>query len=222
MNNLSLEELKTIIETGDFEALVNRIENEFFECKRGVYLLENDSGKRKLAKDVTSFANLNGGYIFIGPQTETNEKHLGDEIKAISYLQEGQINLKQYYDIIREWVYSDIRDLNIYWKVSKSDKEKGIFVISIPEQGQELKPFLIKKTLEEKKKVEIIFGYVERKRDTSAPRNITSIHSLLKDGISYSKNIDSRLSNVELLLAEFKKKNRQLKKRKFTKGSKGE
>lgn len=218
MNNLSLEELKAIIETGDFEALVNRIENEFCECKRGIYLLEDDFGKRELAKDVTSFANLNGGYILIGPQTERNEKHLGDEIKAISYLQEGQINFKQYYDIIREWVYPDTHGLNIYWQASKSDKGKGIFVISIPEQGQELKPFLIKKILDEKKKVEIIFGYVERKRDNNAPKDIASIHSLLRDGISYSKNIDGRLLNLELLLAEFKKKESSVKKKEIYQG----
>lgn len=212
MNNLSLEELKAIIEIGDFEALVNRIENEFFECKRGIYLLEEDSGKRALAKDVTSFANLDGGYILIGPQTERNEKHLGDEIQSISYLQEGQINLKQYYDIIRDWVYPDIHGLNIYWQVSKSDKEKGLFVINIPEQGQELKPFLIKKVLDGKKKIEVIFGYVERKRDNSNPKNITSIHSLLRDGINYSRNIDGRLSNLESSLAEFKEKESSLKK----------
>lgn len=206
MNNLSLEELKTIIETGDFEALSNRIENEFCECKRGIYLLEADSGKRELAKDVASFANLNGGYILIGPQTERNEQHLGDEIKSISYLQEGQINRKQYFDIIREWIYPDIQGLDIFWRQGKIDSSKGIFIIHIPNQTETTKPFLIKKVLDEKKKVEIVFGYVERRRDGNIPKDISSIYALLRDGINYNRNIDGRFSKLESLLDGLKTK----------------
>lgn len=204
---MQLDEIKSIIEIGNFEYLIGKVENEYFDCKKGIYFLSGDSGKRELAKDVTSFANFNGGYILIGPQTVRNDKHLGDEITAISYLHEDQINIKQHSDIIHEWVYPDIHGLNIFWKPSKSDKEKGVFVICIPNQDEYLKPFLIKKTIDEKKKTEIVFGYAERKSDSSVSKDVTSIHALLRDGINYNKNIDSRFSKIEFLIEGLQRKN---------------
>lgn len=213
MNNLGAEELKIILDTGDFEALIGRIENEFFDCKRGIYSLNDDAGKRELAKDISSFANLNGGYLLIGPQTEKSEKYLGDEIKSISYLPEAQINRQQYIDVVREWIYPDIHGLNISWHQSKIDAKKGIFVIHIPHQAETDTPFLITKVLDGKKRVEIVFGYVERKQDSNFARDITSIHSLLRDGINYNRNIDGRLSDIESSLGEIQKKELSVKKR---------
>src|SRR3989338_4574694 len=99
-----------------------------------------------------------------------------------------------------------MRGLNISWHKSKANPLKGIYIIHIPSQPDSLKPLLIKKTLDEKKRVEIVFGYVERKRDNGTPRDVTGMHALLRDGINYSKNIDNRFSKIESLLHEFKKK----------------
>ena len=56
-------QLREIVQSGDFESLLGEIESAEFECKAQPYALETDSGKRELAKDISSFANAIGGYV---------------------------------------------------------------------------------------------------------------------------------------------------------------
>ena len=78
-------QLQEIVQSGDFESLLGEIESAEFECKAQPYAFDTDSGKRELAKDVSSFANSTGGYIFIGIKTKASSAHFGDEVEAITY-----------------------------------------------------------------------------------------------------------------------------------------
>jgi len=85
MEEFSIKELEKIISDGDFHSLIGKIENDFFDCKTGIYDLTKNSKKRELVKDVSSFANSNGGYILLGPQTPQTENEkpknrFGDEV----------------------------------------------------------------------------------------------------------------------------------------------
>ena len=53
MKEFSIKELEKIINEGIFDSLIGKIENDFFDCKREIYDLKNDSFKRELAKDVS-------------------------------------------------------------------------------------------------------------------------------------------------------------------------
>lgn len=114
MEKISLERLKNIIQQGGFESLKDQLENEFLECKREPYQIDQDSNKRELAKDVSSFANIDGGYILIGIQTEKSELHPFDIISKISYIEENLIDSKKYYNIIKEWIYPEIMDYSFF------------------------------------------------------------------------------------------------------------
>jgi hypothetical protein len=192
--------LETIINEGDFSALIGKIENDFFDCKKGIYALKDGSNKRELAKDVSSFANLNGGYILVGPETEETDSHFGDEIKKVNLFNQSLVNVTQYLNVINNWIYPEIEGVLVDWKPSKGDTSKGIIVIKIPPQKEFLKPFLIKKIVDERKQSEILFGYVERKRDKSEPKKVEYIHNTLRDGLLYDKNIAERFDNLEALL----------------------
>jgi len=211
MKEFSIEELEKIINEGIFDSLIGKIENDFFDCKKEIYNLKNDSSKRELAKDVSSFANLQGGYILIGPQTKKSEDHFGDEIEKIKLVKQNLVNIDQFFDIAKEWIYPEIEGLKIKWKPSKNDKNKGILVIRIPSQKEILKPFLIKKLVEKRKTSEIIFGYVERKRDKSDPKKVQNIHQIMRDGILYDQNIKNRFDFLESLIM---KKDQQIQKEK--------
>jgi len=206
MNKITIEKLKRIVECGDFEILKNCIENEFFECKKEPYRLDSELAKRELAKDVSSFANSNGGYILIGIRAEKLPTHPFDIVKKISYLSEDRINVRQYYDIIKDWVYPEIHGLSILWVKSSKDQSKGIFVIYIPKQDHSRKPFLITKEVHERKKSEIMFGYAERKSDSSRPKDVRVIYNLIRDGLTYTYNLESRFDRIETLLELYKKK----------------
>ncbi len=213
MEEFTIQELKKIISDGDFDSLIRKIENDFFDCKVGIYDLTKDSKKQELAKDVSSFANSNGGCILIGPQTPQTEKeksktHLGDEIIKISLLDQNLVDPSQYLNVIKDWIYPDeIQGIKVYWKASKNNKNKGIIVVEIPTQKEFLKPFLINKTVEEKDKInEVVFGYAERKGDRSDPKKIKDIHRIMRDGLLYDKNIRNRFDNLEFLMRSLAEK----------------
>jgi len=211
MEEFSVKELEKIISSGDFNSLTGKIENGFFECKGQIYDLKKEYSKRELAKDISSFANLNGGYILIGPKTKESKTHFGDEVIKISLINQGLIDPNQYKNVIKDWIYPDeIHGIKIYWKESKSDNNKGIIVIEIPSQKESLKPFLISKIVEEEKKLsEIIFGYAERKGDRSDPKKIKDIYKIMRDGLLYDKNIENRFNNLESVIQPFLKKRRE-------------
>ena len=215
MEEFSIKKLEKIISDGDFKSLIGKIENDFFDCKGQIYDLKNESSKRELAKDVSSFANLNGGYILIGPKTKNSETHFGDEVIEISLFDQNLVNPNQYLNVIKDWIYPDeIQGIKVYWKASKIDNNKGIIVIEIPAQKESLKPFLISKIVEEEKKIsETIFGYAERKRDRSDPKKIKDIYEAMSEELlmdSTEKNItflNSVLENLEVDIASEKTKN---------------
>lgn len=210
MEEFTVEELDKIIASGDFDLLIGKIENNFFDCKNQPYNLKNEYSKRELAKDVSSFANLNGGYILIGPNAEKSETHFGDEVTKISLLCQNIVDPNQYKSVIKNWIYPDeIQGIKIYWEKSKNNN-KGIIVIEIPTQKESLKPFLISKTIEEGKKIsEIIFGYAERKGDVSEPKRIKDIYKIMRDGLLYDKKIENRFDNLESIIQSLLKKKRE-------------
>ncbi len=88
--DLTLDALRAIVDTKQFEEqLIGAVENECFDCKSQPYRLtegekaKREQAKRELAKDVSGFANKNGGYIFIGFRTERSATRFGDEVKEI-------------------------------------------------------------------------------------------------------------------------------------------
>lgn len=208
MEEFSIKELEKIISDGDFNSLIGKLESDFFECKCQIYDLTKEYSKLELAKDVSSFANLNGGYILIGLKTNASKTHFGDEVIEISLLNQDLVDPNQYKNVIKNWIYPEIHGIKIYWKESKDDNNKGgVIVIEIPPQKESLKPFLISKIVEEEKKVsKTIFGYAERKGDRSDPKKIEDIYRIMRDGLSYDKNIENRFNNLESIMQSFLKK----------------
>ena len=194
---LDVKELKSIIKEGDFNKLKAEAESEFFDCKRDVYDLENSIKKYELAKDVSAFANAGGGFIFIGVETKKSEKSFHDEILAIHPFKENVCNPKQYIDIISDWIYPKLRDIEAKWYPTKESPSKGIFVIEIPNQQEIHKPFLIKRTIQDTGKIcEVLFGHSERKQESNEPKSVVELHQILRDGL----NLDKRLQSIETSL----------------------
>jgi len=200
MEEFGIKELEKIIDEGNFNFLIKKIENDFFDCKSQIYDLGNSHSKRELAKDVSSFANLNGGYILIGPKTEKSETHFGEEVKEISFINRILIDTEQYNSVINDWIFPKVDGVEIKW-ITIKEGEKGILIIKVPPQKENQKPFLIKKIIDENgKNSEIIFGYSKRKQDKSESLTIENIHRIVRDGLFYDKNIESRFNNLESIL----------------------
>src|SRR3990172_6449819 len=139
---LGREKLNQIVTNSDFDQLIGEVENVCFDCKSQPYQVQHEAGKRELAKDVSSFANAQGGIILIGIKTKKSATHFGDEIEEIRPSAQGLVNTSQYKDIIKAWIYPEIEGVEVEWMPTKSDATKGVVAVKIPTPKESLKPFL--------------------------------------------------------------------------------
>lgn len=194
---MDFEELNKIAGAADFERLIGQIENIYFDCKRQPYLVENDKGKREIAKDVSAFANAKGGFIFVGIETEAGEGYLGDKVVRIRALSSAQVNTQQYLDIAKSGIYPAPKDLRVDW-VKLNDSENGIVVIRVPYQTETDRPFIIRKNFDEsEKEIGFLFGYAERNIDQTDFLKIEDMQKLLHAGKYYEENLGRRLDTIE-------------------------
>jgi hypothetical protein len=67
---MSFESIKTILDTRQFAALIGLDEDTWLEAKgRNPYDFATPMGRYELAKDVTAFANAEGGILLVGLTT---------------------------------------------------------------------------------------------------------------------------------------------------------
>lgn len=197
---MNIKELKNLVECGDFDNLIGKIENEWFECKKAPYYLKNHKQKRELAKDIAGLANSGGGLILLGVKTERNELHHGDEVVEICSFDQSLVNHNDYINVVNSWVYPNLINLEIKWFKSAKENQRGIVVITVPKQPDSLKPFLLTRTFDENQKlIEILFGYCERKRDSVESLNVERIHAIIKDGFRFEE-ISQRIDSIETAL----------------------
>jgi len=204
---LSREEFNKIIETADFDRLIGEVENVWFDCKDRPYQVQDDAGKRELAKDVSSFLNIQGGVILIGIKTKKSRVRFGDEVERVRPFAQGLVNTSQYENIIKGWIYPEPEGIEVVWKPTKADSTKGIILIKIPIQKESIKPFLIVKTLDGNKQVETFFGYVERKNDSSRPLTVIDLQRALRSGFNYENVLKQKLEGMETLLRQTAEQN---------------
>ncbi|MDQ3713707.1 MAG: ATP-binding protein [Acidobacteriota bacterium] len=204
MSNFTKEDLEGIINSNNFDKLKGKYESARFECKSQPYLLGDNKNKREIAKDVSSFANTDGGYILIGVKTIKDVTHIGDRIDEIKPFDSNLINKEQVSKVCEDWIYPKPEGLDFFWITSSNDANKGIAVIKIPSQSDRFKPFLIKNVLDEEKQVEIMFGYAVRVRDNSQPYSLRDLQTLLRSGLNYEQTIQKRFEVLELKIESIK------------------
>jgi hypothetical protein len=180
---LGTNEIIAILESGSFDGLIGVVEDDHFECKAEPYRLEEEHQKLELAKDVSALANAHGGIILIGAQTEVDSTRATDVVKKFRLIPDTRINISQYEDVIRTWVYPPIRDLEIRKFDSSSDPALGLVGIMVGDQEQTWRPYLMTRSIEQSGKVSTtLFGYAERGSGKSAPMSVQQLHTLLRDG----------------------------------------
>jgi hypothetical protein len=198
--DLTRTQLEDAIATGDLDTLVGASETAWFECKGQPYQIASDAAKRELAKDVSAFANASGGFLLIGLKTKASPTHFGDEVDEVRPFAQGLMNVTQYMDVLDAWIYPKIDGLEVKWIATKQDSSKGVVVITIPPQAAASKPYLIVRTLDGTKHVETVFGYAERKGDTSPPMSIAQLQAALRSGLNFDSQLNTRLDGIETLL----------------------
>lgn len=198
---LDLADIRVLVDTGEFQKFIGEVEGQYLDAKGQPYLFTSGSdAKRELAKDVAAFANAGGGCIIIGAETTLSTLQAGEQISAIKPFPGTLFDPDQYAKILAEWLYPQPSDLIIKWYPDGSAPASGVGLLFIPAQDPATKPFLIKRTIGDKKTTETLLGYVERRVDRTDVRSIVELHHALRTGMNLETTLLSRISNLEKLL----------------------
>jgi hypothetical protein len=201
LRELTVEEVTGILSRGTFGELISTVEHVQFECKGGLYDTKAGKSKIELAKDVSALANSEGGYLLIGPATEQNPLHHGDEIISVSEFASSAFRADTYRDILTAYIYPPIADLKIEWHPSSGDPTKGIASIYVPPKSINEKPFLVTQSEVESQVRGHLFGFFERIGDNALPTTVQMIRDTMKDGKRYG-DLERRMESFEGLLAK--------------------
>jgi hypothetical protein len=200
LKELDPEKVGAILDSGRFDDLLCAVENGQIECKAAPYQVENEHQKLELAKDVSALANSGGGVILLGVETERNPTHFGDEIKTVHPFSQGLVNPEQYQSILGSWIYPTLQKVEVRWFPATGTPDKGIVAILIPDQSVTGRPFLLTRMIDDKGKlVQIVFGYMERRRANAVPMSVEELHVLIRDGLRFD-SLNEQLENLRLLL----------------------
>lgn len=199
MEEISFEEVEGIVSGKEFEKLVDKFEGQHLEVKgASAYDITQITTKYELAKDLSAFANSDGGFIIIGMTHRQSSEVKRDIVAGFDYLDDGQVEASQIRQVLNKHIYPKIKEPSINWIQHGEDSAKGVLVIKIPPQSNSDKPFLITKIAEESEQLQgYILGMAERQGDSNLPLSPASMHEVLKRG--FSKEID-RLISIETKL----------------------
>lgn len=203
---LSPEEVTTIVQSGDFDALLGAMEDHQLECKSSPYRLDDESEKFELAKDVSAMADVSGGVVLIGVRTRKDATLSADFVCDVSPFEESQISIKQYSDVLRQWVYPPLQTPEIRWWPSKNDSTKGIVGILVPSGTSPDAPHLVTRApLTDTGQIKgTLFGHFQRLRADVQATSVQQLRERLKDGLRFQE-LDQRYQNIEHALAQLLK-----------------
>jgi len=194
--DIDIEQIQSIISDKDLSKFIGTKENFYFEAKnRNPYDLSNPNGRYELVKDVTAFANSQGGFLIIGLNTEQLIEENTDCISTLDLSDYKDFNINSYEGVIKDFVYPSIKNLKIGFVIDKQSTEKGVGYIFVPPQNEFNKYFLIKNLIEDGEKLKnIVFGIIKRNGADNIPLNIAEIYNYLQNG---KNSIATRLTSIE-------------------------
>lgn len=184
---------------GAFGPLIGLYEDHQFEAKGPVaYDFATPNSRYELAKDVTSFANSNGGVIVVGLDHSRNPNSALDVVRGLSLIPSAAFNPRQYLGVIREHTYPTIHGIDVRWIEHDGGGGAGLGVIRIPPQSADAKPFTILRVVEDGTHLkQFVLGYALRSGPDSVPMTAHQIQQNLKRGMD---TVGQRLAAIEVLL----------------------
>ncbi len=180
----TLDDVRAILEVRDFNSLIGLREDLFLEVKgQNPYDLTVPSGRYELAKDVSAFANTEGGYLLIGLTTTPALVERTDEISVLDLLPAANFPIARYEGIIGSHLHPRIDGLQVTWIEDLHTPGLGIGCICVPRQVEDRKFFLIAKVVDEgETQKEIVFGIIKRKDDDNDPVPVEDLYRMMQNG----------------------------------------
>jgi predicted HTH transcriptional regulator len=100
MEEMTIEIAKEILNSGKLNDFIGRAESGEVDFKKQGYNLSSVKGKFELSKDISAFANSEGGIIILGVETKTSEQSKLDIVRRLSPIRIDDFDNSQYMQII--------------------------------------------------------------------------------------------------------------------------
>lgn len=195
-----IDDISKIIKEKYFSKLIGLKENLWFEAKgKEPYQLDLPIGRYELAKDISAFANKEGGHIVIGLTHKRLENELAEEISGLELILEVEFDISKYSGLIKHYVYPEIDNIAVTWQESTNEKGKSIGHIFIPPQKETKKYFLITKGIivDGENIKDNVVGLTRRIGSLNIPISGKEIYNIMQKGKS---DTAQRLSEIENML----------------------
>lgn len=198
---LSLSEIRQVVDTGDLTRFLGEVEGQHLDAKSQPYNFGTGIDiKREFAKDVAAFANADGGCIVIGAETTKPPLQAGEQISALKPLPRSLFDADQHDKIIAEWIFPMPVGVILKWYPDQITPTNGIGLVFVPMQDPTTKPFLLTRTIGDKKTTELLLGYAERRLDRTGVKTVAEIHHAVRTGMNLEATLLDRISALEVLL----------------------
>jgi len=181
---MTFEAIKLILDTQQFDRLIGREEDAWFEAKqRNPYDLTLPTGRYELAKDVSAFANADGGILVVGLTTTRVAETRIEKVIAHDLCTQVDFDVAQYRGIVNEYIYPRIKDLIVRWVPVNQEATRGLGIVEIPLQSSKLKYFLTAKVVEAETQIkQIVFGLAKRINSSNDPLTVDELYRHMQNG----------------------------------------
>jgi hypothetical protein len=203
---MSFDDIKLRLQNPSLSSLIGLAEDLWFDAKQENYDLASASAQYELAKDVSSFANSEGGFLVVGLETDQDQNENIERVSRLNLFARESFNISRYEGMIVEYVYPAIKSLSVYWQANSVDPSLGIGIIEIPPQTQLQHPYLICKIVHDGvRQKEIVFGYSKRTDASNDPAKRDRIYQSMKAGmhpdLERMTRIEAKIDSLEARLS---------------------
>jgi len=196
--NPSIAQIEAVLSVHRFDQLIGFCEGSNFEAKStaNAYDFSCPSSRYELAKDVSSFANAEGGYIIFGLAHEKYQTGLTEIVTALNLFSETSFQKRTIEGIITTYIHPRIKGIQVRW-IQDAEGELGLGCIFIPSQPDGDKYYLINSVYDEGIVRNIVFGLAIRKEAASVPMAINEIYRKVRGA---RRSVPETLDRIETQL----------------------
>jgi predicted HTH transcriptional regulator len=176
------EKIAGILASRNLSELLGLKEDQWFDAKQYPgYDLTTEAARFEVAKDVSSFANADGGHIIFGLTTTEILAEKTEEVNGLQLLASAAFDASAIPGVLGEYLFPKIPGLSVAWVEDATQTGLGVGVIHVPAMSHDKRFVLMKRVLDgESVLPQIVFGIAVRRGSNSVPYTVEQLHRMSK------------------------------------------